>query len=157
MKIKRLGTAAVDSVKIFSHLRPMSKSRSLAKISERGLQPLSVQKFVDWKLGFDFFLQGQKGGDMAPCPPAWAYGPDIFSLRKRRTGSLKVITYVRFPPKIKGKPQKRVITSADVHFPPKVKWRTKQPASPPFIRPWTPEKKPWAFASPKKDWLRYYL
>ena len=39
----------------------MSKSRSLAKISERRLQPLLVWEIINWKLGFSTLLQGKTG------------------------------------------------------------------------------------------------
>ena len=54
-----MGAVTMDNAKIFSQL--MSKSRSLAKISERRLQPLLVRN-LDRKLGFSTLLQGQKGG-----------------------------------------------------------------------------------------------
>ena len=64
----------MDNAKIFSEL--VSKSRSLAKISERRLQSLLVCEIIDWKLGFSILLQGQRGGhDTVPgAPPACAYG-----------------------------------------------------------------------------------
>ena len=65
-----------DNAKIFSQFT--SKSRSLAKISERRLYPSLVWEITDWKLGFSTLLQAKGGGGMAPCPPCeriWLNAP----------------------------------------------------------------------------------
>ena len=61
-----LDHTAIDNAKIFSQL--MSKSRSLAKRSERSLQSLLVCEITDWKLGFSTLLQGQRGGGHGTVP-----------------------------------------------------------------------------------------
>ena len=67
-----MSAVTIDNAKIFLQL--MSKSISLAKISERRLQLLLVCEIIDWKLGFSTLLQGQRRG-MVPSPcPACAYG-----------------------------------------------------------------------------------
>ena len=96
-------------------------------------------------------------------------GPDIFSLRERRTGSLKVITFV-FRPK-SSEEQKNVITSADVQFSAQGQVKSKKKVFTPsdcfFIRiPRLHHEsflhlsaggrgRPWAFAPPKKAKLRH--
>ena len=63
-----VSAVTINNAKIFSQL--MSKTRSLAKISERRLQPLLVWGITEWKLGFSILLQGQRGGGgMAPRSP----------------------------------------------------------------------------------------
>ena len=61
---------------------------------------------------------------------AW---PDTFSLRKRKIGSLKVITSV-FHPK-SSEEQKKVITSADVHFSAQSQVKSKKSCGPPLDMP----------------------
>ena len=48
----------MDYAKIFLQL--MCKSRSLARISKRRLQPLLIWEIIDWKLGFNILLQCQR-------------------------------------------------------------------------------------------------
>ena len=61
-------------------------------------------------------FESGEGAQFKPTPA----GQDILLLRKRRTGSLKVITSF-FRLKLSEEPKKKVIRSADVYFPPKVK------------------------------------
>ena len=50
---------------MFSQLRPMSKSRSLAEMSERRLQPLLVEKLLSESCVLALYYRA-KGGDIAP-------------------------------------------------------------------------------------------
>ena len=67
-----MSAVTIDNAKIFSQL--MSKSRSLAKISERRLQSLVVCEMIERKLGFSTLLLGQRGAWYRPPCPACAYG-----------------------------------------------------------------------------------
>ena len=54
-----MSAVTIDNAKRFSQL--MSKSRGLAKISDRRMPPLLVCEIIDGKLGFNTLLQGQRG------------------------------------------------------------------------------------------------
>ena len=53
-----MSAITIENAKIVSQL--MSKSRSLAKISERRLQSLLFCEIIDEKLGFSTLSQGQR-------------------------------------------------------------------------------------------------
>ena len=80
----------------------MSKSRSMSKISERRLQPLSVWEVIDWKLGFSTLLQSQKRGAWHRASPACTYG-----IKRIATKSKSSLRYTR------GITPKRVTNSPD--------------------------------------------
>ena len=72
-----MSAVTMDNAKIF--LQRKSKSRSLAKISERRLQPLVVWEIINWKLGFGTLLLSQRGRHgtvlrlSPPCVRLWLY------------------------------------------------------------------------------------
>ena len=98
----------------------MSKSRSLAKISDKRLQPLLLWEIIDWKLGFSTLLQVKRGGR------AWHRAPPSSCAYDRFFED----HHVRFLSKIKWKEKKWSSRPQMSAFPPQSQVKSKKSRGP---------------------------